>query len=90
VKRASRWEALARELGLYRPTGTRCVQTLPGIAAGWDRRDWPRKLNFKAVQIKGIGQGEELSLLDKLMLRPRLENQVGVGVEDAERLIERI
>jgi hypothetical protein len=51
----------------------------------WTRlsRPWPSKT--RAVQNSGLGNGEELSLLDKLLLQPRLGNHVGASVEPPKR-----
>ena len=38
------------------------------------------RLNFRAVQIRGLVNDEELTLLDKPLLQPELGNQVGSHV----------
>ena len=48
------------------------------------------RLNFRASQISGLVTGEELTVLDKLLLEPGLGNQVGLSVEPLKRLIERM
>ena len=40
--------------------------------------------------MSGLVNGEELILLDKLLLQPGLGNQVGLSVEPLKRLIERM